>query len=248
MNNHIAGVKIAIVAAVMAMSAMPLFADNSKLPMNDFLQLARRRNQIATYAKLHGKLQHRRRGAAVVSMPVYFGVIIHPDRVIGQLVLAKDEGYMLGQAVNSGLTSVVPMKKAGQGNKLSYVGVRASDLTMSFLFCKPEKEFSSEIVGGVVSCRVFLLDDPVHKEKIKVWISTDQAFPLQAEFFRYGEDKAYRVLEAGGFTQKNDLYYVRKIRIEGPGWRTRIDFDADSAEVNVVKKGEHPNIIIKLEK
>ena len=248
MNSKISGIKVAFLAALMAITAMPLLADNSKLPMNDFLQLARRRNQIATYAKLHGTLQHRRRGAAVLSMPVYFGVIIHPDRVIGQLVLAKNEGYMLGQAVNSGLTSVVPMNKEKQNSKLGYVGVRASDLTMSFLFCKAEKEFASETVGGVVSCRVFLLDDPVHKEKIKVWVSTDQAFPLQAEFFRYGEKEAYRVLEASGFTQKNDLYYVRKIRIEGPGWRTRIDFDADSAEVNVVKKGEHPDIIIKLEK
>ena len=229
-------------------AVLSCFGKTAELSKEEFMLLARRKNQYPTYAKLHGVLQHRRRGKAVLSMPVYFGVILHPDRTVGQLVLDRKEGYMLGQAVNSGLTSVVPMKKAGQGNKLSYVGVRASDLTMSFLFCKPEKEFSSEIVGGVVSCRVFLLDDPVHKEKIKVWISTDQAFPLQAEFFRYGEEKAYRVLEAGGFTQKNDLYYVRKIRIEGPGWRTRIDFDADSAEVNVVKKGEHPNIIIKLEK
>ncbi|MBR7107071.1 MAG: hypothetical protein IKC89_01515 [Lentisphaeria bacterium] len=237
-----------LLPVIAIMAAVPLYADNSKLPMNDFLQLSRRRNQTATYARLQGTLQHRRRGAAVISMPVYFGVIIHPDRIIGQLVLAKNEGYMLGQAVNSGLTSVMPMKKDNNGNKLGYVGVRASDLTMSFLFCKAEKEFPSEIVGGVVPCRVFLLDDPANKEKVKVWVSTEQAFPLQAEFFRYGEEKAYRLLEAGGFTKKNDLYYVRKIRIEGPGWRTRIDFDADSAVVDFVKKGEHPDIIMKLEK
>lgn len=236
---------IALTAAVIF--SLPLSGGNSKLPMDEFLQLSRRRNQVATYAKLQGILQHRRRGAALLTMPVYFGVIIHPDRTIGQLVLAKKEGYMLGQAVNSGLTSVTPMQKDGS-NQLGYVGVRASDLTMSFLFCKPEKEFPSEIVGGVVPCRVFLLDDKVNKEKIKVWISTDQAFPLQAEFFRNGEKKAYRLLEASGFTKKNELYYVRKIRIEGPGWRTRIDFDADSAEVDVVKPGKLPKIIMKLEK
>lgn len=237
---------VSILGAVLL--ALPAAASgNEQLSMTEFVALARRRNQIATYAKLHGTLQHRRRGQKVMTMPVYFGVIIHPDRTIGQLVLDRTEGYMLGQAVNSGLTTVTPMGK-GRSDKLGYVGVRASDLTMSFLFCKPEKEFSGEKVGGVVPCRVILLDDPEHKEKIKVWISIEHGFPLQAEFYRYGEDKAYRFLEASGFTQKNELYYVKKIRLEGPGWRTRIDFDADRADINKLDAKTPPAIIIKLEK
>ena len=152
---------------------------------------------------------------------------------------------MLGQAVNSGLTSVTPMP-GKKSDKLGFVGLRASDLTLSFLFCKPEKEFENENVGGVVPCRVILLDDPAHKEKIKVWIAKEHCFPLQAEFFRYGEKDSYRVLEASGFTKKNELYYVRKLRIEGPGWRTKIDFDADSAEIGKVDPAAPPQIIIKL--
>lgn len=217
----------------------------AELSMQEFMQLARRKNQFATYAKLNGVLQHRRRGKAVMSMPVYFGVILHPDRTVGQLVLDNSEGYMLGQAVNSGLTSVTPM--AGKkSDKLGYVGLRASDLTLSFLFCKPEKEFANENVGGVVPCRVILLDDPKNKEKIKVWIAKEHCFPLQAEFYRYGEKSSYRVLEASGFTKKNELYYVRKLRIEGPGWRTKIDFDADSAEIGKVDFSAPPKIILKL--
>lgn len=224
---------------------LPLCRAEKELSMQEFMVLARRKNQFATYAKLNGVLQHRRRGQAVVSMPVYFGVILHPDRTVGQLVLDRSEGYMLGQAVNSGLTSVTPMP-GKKSDKLGYVGLRASDLTLSFLFCKPEKEFASENVGGVVPCRVILLDDPKHKEKIKVWIAREHCFPLQAEFFRYGEKESYRVLEASGFTKKNELYYVRKLRIEGPGWRTKIDFDADSAEIGKVDFSAPPKIIIKL--
>jgi hypothetical protein len=224
---------------------LPLCRAEKELSMQEFMVLARRKNQFATYAKLNGVLQHRRRGQAVVSMPVYFGVILHPDRTVGQLVLDGSEGYMLGQAVNSGLTSVTPMP-GKKSDKLGYVGLRASDLTLSFLFCKPEKEFDSENVGGVVPCRVILLDDPKHKEKIKVWIAREHCFPLQAEFFRYGEKESYRVLEASGFTKKNELYYVRKLRIEGPGWRTKIDFDADSAEIGKVDFSAPPKIIIKL--
>ena len=237
-----------LLSALFALCAIVPFCTDAaeKEPsMQEFMQLARRKNQFATFAKLQGVLQHRRRGQAVVSMPVYFGVILHPDRTIGQLVLDNSEGYMLGQAVNSGLTSVTPM--AGKkSDKLGYVGLRASDLTLSFLFCKPEKEFANENVGGVVPCRVIQLDDPAHKEKIKVWIAREHCFPMQAEFFRYGEKDSYRVLEASGFTKKNDLYYVRKLRIEGPGWRTKIDFDADSAEIGKVDPAKPPKIIIKL--
>ncbi len=230
---------------LLAATVLPLCGAEKELSMQEFMQLARRKNQFATYAKLNGVLQHRRRGQGVVSMPVYFGVILHPDRTVGQLVLDRSEGYMLGQAVNSGLTSVTPMP-GKKSDKLGFVGLRASDLTLSFLFCKPEKEFASENVGGVVPCRVILLDDPKHKEKIKVWIAREHCFPLQAEFFRYGEKESYRVLEASGFTKKNELYYVRKLRIEGPGWRTKIDFDADSAEIGKVDFSAPPKIIIKL--
>ena len=230
---------------LLAAAVLPLCGAEKELPMDEFMALARRKNQFATYAKLNGVLQHRRRGKSVVSMPVYFGVILHPDRTVGQLVLDKTEGYMLGQAVNSGLTSVTPMP-GKKSDKLGFVGLRASDLTLSFLFCKPEKEFDSENVGGVVPCRVILLDDPKHKEKIKVWIAKEHCFPLQAEFFRYGEKDSYRVLEASGFTKKNELYYVRKLRIEGPGWRTKIDFDADSAEIGKVDFSAPPKIVVKL--
>ncbi|MBE6362324.1 MAG: hypothetical protein E7054_01585 [Lentisphaerae bacterium] len=234
-----------LTVVLLAATVLPLCGAEKELSMQEFMVLARRKNQFATYAKLNGVLQHRRRGQGVVSMPVYFGVILHPDRTVGQLVLDRSEGYMLGQAVNSGLTSVTPMP-GKKSDKLGYVGLRASDLTLSFLFCKPEKEFASENVGGVVPCRVILLDDPKHKEKIKVWIAREHCFPLQAEFFRYGEKESYRVLEASGFTKKNELYYVRKLRIEGPGWRTKIDFDADSAEIGKVDFSAPPKIIIKL--
>ena len=238
---------IAVLTLVAAFFIPVVSGAEKELSKEEFMLLARRKNQFPTYAKLYGVLQHRRRNAPVLSMPVYFGVILHPDRTVGQLVLDNREGYMLGQAVNSGLTSVAPMNP-NSSDKLGYVGVRASDLTLSFLFCKPIREFANENVGGVVPCRVILLDDPANKEEIKVWLSKEHCFPLQAEFFRKNEKSPYRTLEASGFTKKNDLYYVRKLRIEGPGWRTRIDFDADRADIGKVDMSKPPRIVIKLEK
>ena len=221
----------------------PLFAvDYDKLSMHDFLKMARRSNPTATYAKLNGTLQHQRKGAKLLTVPLYFGIILRPERTAGQIVINKSEGYLLGQSKQAALTTVTPMKK-NQGNLLGYCGVRASDLTMSFLFCKPEKELEPELLS-VVPCRVLLLDNPADKEKIKVWISRQHCFPMLAEFTRYGETKPYRTLEADGFTKKNELYYVRKIRLEGPGWRTRIEFNAGSAEVDKLDPAKPPKVII----
>ena len=225
-----------------------LAADGKDLPMEEFVAQARgsaRRQDKATYAKLRGVLQHRRRGKDAETMPIYFSTIIHSDRTIGQLVLNGNEGYILSQAHRSGLTTVQPMGDSAKKDKLGYVGVRASDLMMSFLFCKVEKELESESLRGIVQCRVFQFDDPDNKEKIKVWISSEHAFPLKAEFYRYGENKRFRELEAGALTKKNELYYVRHLRLEGPGWITKIDFDNDKSEIGVLPD-KVPNIFIPL--
>ena len=134
-----------------------------------------------------------------------------------------------------------------KSSRLGDFGIRATDLTLSFLFCKPEKEFEPETVSGVVPCRVLLLDDSENREKIKVWISTEHCFPLQAEFYKYGENKPYRLLEASGFTQKNQLYYVKRIRVEGPGWRTRVEFS--SADLAVFDNPmQVPQVIVPIKK
>lgn len=214
-----------------------------ELPMEEFLLRARRSNPLATYAKLDGTLQHRRRGADAISMPIYFGALIHPDRMIGQLILGGDEAYLLGQGKGSGLTSVSRMPGSANSDKLGYVGIRAGDLMLSFLFCKPVKELERESIRGIVPCRVFLLDDPDNRETVKVWISSEHAFPLRAEFTRYGEKEPFRDLEAGAFTKKNDLYYIRRIELSGPGWDTKIEFDADSAEVAPLSESAPPRIV-----
>lgn len=143
----------------------------------------------------------------------------------------------------SNLIKSAPMP-ANKSSRLGDFGIRATDLTLSFLFCPPEKEFASEKVSGVVPCRVLLLDDKENREKIKVWISTEHCFPLQAEFYKYGANEPYRLLEASGFTKKNDLYYVKRLRVEGPGWRTRVEFaHADLAKFH---PSENPKVLIPI--
>ena len=218
-----------------------LFAEE-KLSSAEFLARARRPNPVDTFAMLSGKLQHRR-GGAPESMSVYFGIIIQKERSTGQLVFAGKEGYLLGQAKQKGGSSVIPMQKSS--DLIDRTGVRASDLTLDFLYYDFLKEDKEETLGGFVSCRVMLLQSQDKKEFAKVYLSSTHYFPLKVEFFKTGEKTPWRTLETGGFTQKNDLYYIRRLRLEGPGWRTRIEFD--EADLGLYDPKNPPkNLIRKL--
>ena len=209
----------------------------------EFLALARRSNPVDTFAMLAGTLQHRREGSSPESMPIYFGIIIQKERSTGQLIFGDKEGYFLGQARAKGGSSVIPMQKSSA--LIDRTGVRASDLTLDFLFYDLLREDEEETVGGFVPCRVMVLRSQDKKETVRVFLSKTHYFPLRAEFFKPGEKSPWRTLETGGFTQKNDLYYIRRLRVEGPGWRTRIEFN--EAELGFYNPKAAPkNLIRKL--
>ena len=205
-----------------------------KLPLDEFMQRVRHPNPMATYAALDGRIQHRRSGEAAKSETLYFAVILQPERMIGQTRKTGDSE-----------TSVIPMRGTAEENKLlGYMGVRPSDLTMSFLFYPVLKELDSATVKGA-GCRVVLLEAPDKSEQAKVYIASRYCFPLKAEFFKAGEKEPYRTLEVNSFRQSNDLYYTDEISLYGPGWRTRINFDK-SADVGPYDAAKPPAIIRKL--
>ena len=219
-----------------------------KLSAERFLEKARNPHQRPTYAMLEGVLQHRRRGDGdTLTVPLYFGLIIMPERTIGQLLVDRRESYLLGQSrdARGDGTSVI---HSGEGALLDRVGVRASDLTMGFLYCDLDAELPDETLSAVVGCRVLRLKSPDGRELVKVYFEKENAFPLKAEFFRPGEPQPFRTLETGGFTEKNGLYYARSIRVEGPGWRTRIEFDPAMAQLGWYDKDKPQRIIREVEK
>jgi len=210
-------------------------------PFPAFVEAARHPNSAATFAMLEGTLQHRRKGASTVSVPLYFGIVIQPKRSTGQLIVDGKESYVLGQTREEGGSTVV---RNGAGNgMLDRAGVRASDLTLGFLFYPVVKELDSAVLNGFIPCRVGLFRAPDGSEEVKIYLSRDYRFPLKAEFFRKGGAEPYRTLECGGFTQENGIYYARRIRLEGPGWATRIEFDPDRAKVGLYNAANPPAVI-----
>lgn len=236
------GVRGLLLSAIIAPLALA-----AELSSSEFLDRARNPNGAATYGMLDGTLQHRRRGEDTLTVPIYFGIIIMPERTVGQLLVDNRESYLLGQsrdARHDG-TSVVHSPDCVL---LDRVGVRASDLTMGFLYGDLEEELPETTLSAVVRCRVLLLKSPDGREKIKVFLEKEHAFPLKAEFFQNGEDAPFRTLETGGFTEKNGLYYARSLRLEGPGWRTRIEFDPERVQMGFYDKNSPVRVIRSVEK
>ena len=213
----------------------------------EFLQRARDPKSASTYGMFYGTLQHRRRGKDPLEMPIYFGVIITPERTTGQILADNRESYIISQTRGPDGTSGMPARK--NNVILNQVGLRASDLTMSFLHYKLVKELDNATLSTVVSCRVLLLESPDNnpdgKEYVKVYLEKEHAFPLRAEFFRSPDDKKpFRMMEANGFTKKNDLYYARTIVIEGPGWRTKVEFEPKLAVLGLYDKNHPVNVFV----
>ncbi len=226
--------------------SIPLAAKES-LPLAEFMQRVRNPRITASFAALEGKVQHQRSGEPRCNASIYFAVILQPERMTGQIILNGREGYLLGQTRLGGdsETSVLPMPgNDPEANQLGWMGIRPSDLTMSFLYAPVIGERESETIR-TIACRVVELKGE-EKETVRVSIARDYCFPLRAEFFKEGESTPYRTLEVNSFRKKNDFYYTDRLGLYGPGWRTRIDFDSDKADIGRYDKENPPAIIRQL--
>ena len=229
-------------------------AEEQTTPISEFMKLARNPYPVSSYAALEGEVRHLRRGGRPETVPFYFGIILQPERMTGQIILDGREGYMLGQTRRSGSseTTVVPMKSntgdAGSENRLGHMGIRPSDLTMSFLYYPVVRELESESVR-TVPCRVVLLESPDKKEQVKVYIARDYHFPLKAEFFEGAAagGTPFRTLEINSFRKSDGFYYTDRVGLFGPGWRTSIEFDK-SAAVGKFDPARPPKVIRPLAK
>ena len=214
-----------------------------------FLERARNPKSASTYGMFVGVLQHRRRGSEPQEMPIYFGIVIENDMTMGRVLVDGRESYTIRQVKKDGQEGTGFDRDPRDSAILDQMGLRVSDLTMSFLHYKLVRELDGTILSTVAPCRVLLLESPDNqpggKEFVKVYLEKEHAFPLRAEFFRSTDDKKpFRMMEANGFTKKNDLYYAKTIVIEGPGWRTKVDFDSNTAAVGLYNRSIPPGNIL----
>ena len=222
------------------------YADK-ELSVNDFLYKVRHPAGRKRWAVMAGKVTHRRRGKDTVYALLYLGILFNKDRTLAQVVINKEQGYMVGQAFIKGKdgTSIIPMNKATKEKPiLGDFGLRPQDLTMTFLYWKFVKEFPGESTK-MIDCRVMELESPDKKESAKVWISKKYYFPIKVQWIRAGEKEPFRSLEVASFKQQGKYGIIKRLELYGPGWRTKINFT--KTEVGTPEKGAVPNgLFLKL--
>jgi hypothetical protein len=207
-----------------------------ELTAEQFLDIVRKPPRAESWAKMQGDIIHKERNKKTISAPIYLAIKFTPNRLLGQVVINNDFGYMIGQAYTQGAdsTSVISMNDENgiYKYKLSDFGVRPDDLTMSFLYWDFVEELESTTIKGQKT-RLMILESPNKNTLVKVYISSNYYFPLKVEWFKKVEKNSeyYRKLEITSFQKKNDFWLIKGLTVSGPGWKTLIKFNDTDAEL-----------------
>ncbi len=178
------------------------------------------------WAVMKGVVNHKADGKSTVKLPIQMRARFSPDRSLAQLIFNRDEYYLIGQNFEEGAegTSVIAQQEAVEGaTALRDVGIRPSDITLSFLYWDFVAERGAERFKGQ-NCRILEFVHPDAAESVHVWVSIKQGFPLMVKWFRNNEQEPYRQLQITGLKKVHDIWVVSEARVSNPGWRTQIDF------------------------
>lgn len=207
-------------------------ADLDKIGAAEFLELMRRPRGMETWGQMSGRIDHSRRDGKKSSASIYLGTLLTKDRMMSRVIVDEKQGFLIAQSFGGGEagTSVTPMHDpAAQTDLLGEFGLRAEDLTMSFIYWDFVRELPRETIT-FRTCRVFLLRKD--NEYIRLSVNVDYLFPMRVSWYKdkFDEkDSPYRTLEATKFKEVNELWLVTRLQLEGPGWRTRVDFTEANA-------------------
>ena len=193
-------------------------------PPQDFLARVRNPPGRDSWASMKGSAQHRRDHARPVKAAIAMGIFFTPVRTLAQIRFNDKEIYTIGQSYGKdGSTSVETRIPPGIQPQITVYGITPEDLAMSFLYWDFQQEHPRETVRGQ-TCRVFTLVSKNRSERVKVSISCEYFFPLQAEWFRGKETEPVRKMEAAAFKKDHDYWFVSKLILSGKNWSTTIRF------------------------
>lgn len=256
---------VALLAAAFLLPALNAqqMPDFEKIPAEQFLRYTQARlkpdPKKEIWMKMRGKIQHRRRGYSTLTSSIRLGVLFMPARAMGTLSLDEGvESYRLTQQFTTP-PSPPTCIAAGRGRdaakaQLPVFGLSPNDLMLGFLYQKPVREEEPTTVS-IHNTRVFMMflpkgtdGDRDFDQYARVYISTDYLVPLKVEWFKEdpaGKDlEPYRSFEITAIKKINDFVMVSKMRLDGPDWRTKIDFD--HLDIGVVDQNGAPKDLMNL--
>jgi hypothetical protein len=207
------------------------------------LNTARRAPASESWAKLEGVVQHRKKGSETEEYLIYAGIRFTPQMLFAQIVINNVESYTVNQPFTQENSTTIIKDGDPDSKILDNVGIRAEDLTLSFMYWKADSFLGDENYKTCASSKIALIS-PDGKEKAVVLVSKQYAFPLKAEWFKNGEDTPYRTMEVSSFKKENDYWFVDEIIIYGPGWKSKVIFNKTKA--GDVKNGAPEDLFKKI--
>lgn len=210
-----------------ALVLFPLAAQQHQLAPEQFLNEIRRPLNQDVWGEITGRITHAAEGREQLSGDLRVRITFSSGALHAQLVLNEKNVYgfvqkhLPGEQVSTSLSK--PEKEVQPG--LFAFGLEPEDLTFSFLYWN----FLEELPGQksrMRDCRVMKLAHPEGKGTVQVWFDAEYGFPLEAWWFKNGETTPWRKLEMKGAKKHaNGLWFVKEMRLDGPGWKTRVVFD-----------------------
>lgn len=212
----------------------------AELSAEDFLREVRRPFRQEAWGEATGSVQYvsdqhgQRRGTIRLRMT------FSPDALHAQIILNDLNVYGLEQRHGGTLPAQtrvdLPEQETPPG--LFDFGIQPEDLTFAFIYW----DFRRELPGETFlrrPCRVMELAHPRGDGVVRVWFSGSHGYPLKAEWYETAAREPWRTLELKGAKKHdNDLWFIKEVRLDGKGWKTRVRFD--HAEINPIGKEAQP--------
>lgn len=218
-----------ILYAVSLLFAFFVFSEDSELSEENLALIQRARNSPSSesWAKLSGKITHKKKDKSTEEYSIYLGIRFTPQMIFAQIVIDNVEVYTVSQEFSASNPTII---KEGDSSSriLEQIGIRPEELTLSFLYWNV-KRFIGDKTFKTSKCAEFEMLNKLQNERAVVLINREYAFPLRVEWFKGEELSAYRNMEVSSFKKENDYWFVDEILCSGPGWRTKVVFSDSKA-------------------
>ncbi len=207
--------------------ATPDAGDMETLSAKEFLAEVRKPLRMDAWGEFTGKVTYKGKDKESVKGELRVRITFTQASMHTQIVLNDKNVYALEQTHKDGekVTAKIEPPEKEEKPGLFDFGVDPEDLTFSFIYWDFIEELPRKS-SRLRECRVMRLKDPTGKGTVNVWFSAKHGFPMEAWWFKEGQDKPWRKLEFKGAKRfENGLWFVKEMRLEGLDWKTQVRFD-----------------------
>lgn len=211
------------------------FAESSQDKVNDlrnvsseeFLSVVRTSTIDSAWMELSGKLACRRNGAEMLESDIILRASFAPNVLVGQISMDNGNAYVIDQRIGENGEPKVELDcpSVEKAPSIFDFGVSPGDLSFAFIYWNFVEEMPRQS-SRLQECRVMKLANPDGTGHVVVFFHSRLGFPMEAKWYRTGEDEPWReLLMKGAKRHENGFWFVKEMLLEGKDWKTSVRFD-----------------------